>query len=350
MSGSFDPKSNDAHPGRAGAHPRAAYVTSAQPRLEHRRHLINGNRTLPSTCSAGTGGSLPMTKDAALLLMEPVTIPVFDPQPDIRLIVADMDGTLLDEDKELHEHFWPLVHELHRRGIAFSPASGRQYYTLLDQFSAIADDIVFISDNGSCVMRGGVEVSSDCLTRDDARRLVITLRETIAAGADAGIVVCGKRTAFIERSDPGFFDGVDPYHQRLEIVEDLLAVIDDDVLKIAVYDLESAERNIEPALAAFQSTHKVTVSGERWLDVNSKTANKGQAIRHLQDVLGITPAQTMVFGDFLNDLEMMDAADYSFAMSNAHPLLAARARYVAPPNSDNGVVRTIASVLGITVP
>jgi hydroxymethylpyrimidine pyrophosphatase-like HAD family hydrolase len=46
----------------------------------------------------------------------------------------------------------------------------------------------------------------------------------------------------------------------------------------------------------------------------------------------------------------MDTADYSFAMSNAHPLLAARARYVAPPNSDNGVVRTIASVLGITVP
>src|SRR6478735_8101578 len=220
-----------------------------------------------------------------LLLMEPVAIPVFDPQPDIRLIVSDMDGTLLDDDKEVHEQFWPLVQELHRRGIAFSPASGRQYYTLLDQFSAIADDIVFISDNGSCVMRGGVEVSSDCLTRDDARRLVSTLREAIAAGADAGIVVCGKRTAFIERSDPGFFEGVDPYHQRLEIVEDLLAVIDDDVLKIAVYDLESAERNIEPALAAFHSTHKVTVSGERWLDVNSKTANKGQAIRHTQDVL-----------------------------------------------------------------
>ena len=44
-----------------------------------------------------------------LLLMEPVEIPVFDPTPDIRLIVADMDGTLLDENKELHEQFWPLV-------------------------------------------------------------------------------------------------------------------------------------------------------------------------------------------------------------------------------------------------
>jgi len=285
-----------------------------------------------------------------LLLMEPVTIPVFDPQPDIRLIVADMDGTLLDDDKELNEHFWPLVHELHRRGVVFAPASGRQYYTLLDQFADIADEIVFIAENGSCVMRSGVEVSSDCLTRDDARRLVIMLRETIAAGANAGVVVCGKRSAFVERSDPAFFDGVDPYYRRLEVVEDLLTVIDDDVLKIAVYDLESAERNIEPALAAFSGTHKVTVSGQHWLDINTKTADKGRAITHLQDALGITPAQTMVFGDFLNDLEMMDTADYSFAMNNAHPLLAARARYVAPPNSDNGVVRTIAAVLGITVP
>jgi hypothetical protein len=145
-----------------------------------------------------------------LLLTEPVTIPVFDPQPDIRLIVSDMDGTLLDDDKEVHEEFWPLVRELHRRGVAFSPASGRQYYTLLEQFSDIADDIVFISDNGSCVMRGGVEISSDCLTREDARLLVIMLRETIAAGADAGIVVCGKRSAFIERSDAAFFDGWTP--------------------------------------------------------------------------------------------------------------------------------------------
>ncbi len=281
--------------------------------------------------------------------MEPVEIPVFDPRPDIRLIVADMDGTLLDEAKELHEHFWPLVHELHRRGVLFSPASGRQYYTLLDQFADIADEMVFIAENGSCVMRRGVEISSDCLQDVDARRLVTTLRETIAAGADAGVVVCGKRSAFVERSDSAFFSGVDPYYRRLEIVEDLLAVIDDDVLKIAVYDLDSAERNILPALAEFQDIVKVTVSGEHWLDVNSKTANKGQAIRHLQDAFGITPAQTMVFGDFLNDLEMMDAADYSFAMDNAHPELRARARYIAPPNSDNGVVRTISAVLGIAV-
>ena len=78
-------------------------------------------------------------------------------------------------------------------------------------------------------------------------------------------------------------------------------------------------------------------------------ANKGSGIRHIQQALGITRDQTMVFGDFLNDLEMMDEATYSFAMANAHPELAARARFRAPGNTDNGVVRTIKSVLGLGV-
>jgi hydroxymethylpyrimidine pyrophosphatase-like HAD family hydrolase len=89
------------------------------------------------------------------------------------------------------------------------------------------------------------------------------------------------------------------------------------------------------------------VSGRHWVDVMNLSANKGEGIRHLQQALGITAAQTMVFGDFLNDLEMMDAAEYSFAMENAHPELRARARYLAPSNAENGVVRTISSVLGL---
>ena len=59
--------------------------------------------------------------------------------------------------------------------------------------------------------------------------------------------------------------------------------------------------------------------------------------------------QTMAFGDYLNDLELLDAAAYSFAMDNAHPEVRARARYVAPANTRNGVARTIASVLGIAL-
>ena len=93
----------------------------------------------------------------------------------------------------------------------------------------------------------------------------------------------------------------------------------------------------------------VVVSGEHWVDVMNRTADKGAALRRLQRELGITPAQTMVFGDYLNDLQMLDAAEWSFAMENAHPDVIARARHLAPSNNDNGVLRTIARVLDLEV-
>ena len=57
----------------------------------------------------------------------------------IKLIAADMDGTLLDSAKQLPEGLFPLIRALRRRGIRFAPASGRQYYTLYRQFGEIAD-------------------------------------------------------------------------------------------------------------------------------------------------------------------------------------------------------------------
>ena len=277
----------------------------------------------------------------------PVLPTVFEPRPDIRLIVADMDGTLLDGDKRVHDDFWPLVAELHRRGIMFCPASGRQYFTLLEQFDEIADDIVFIAENGSFVVRHGLEVSSDGLDESDAHRLIATMRRSIAGGVDAGLVLCGKRSAYVDRTDPAFLSQVVPYYAALTIVDDLLDVTDDEFLKVSVFDFGNAEESTGPAFDGFAETHTVRVSGEHWVDVTSRTANKGRAIRHLQRELDISAHQTMVFGDFLNDLEMMDAATFSFAMDNAHPELRERASYIAPSNLENGVIRTISAVLGL---
>ena len=50
----------------------------------------------------------------------------------IKLIAADMDGTLLDSQKQLPQGLFPLIRALRERGIRFAPASGRQYYTLYD--------------------------------------------------------------------------------------------------------------------------------------------------------------------------------------------------------------------------
>ena len=274
-------------------------------------------------------------------------LPVFDPTPDIRLIAADMDGTLLDGDSELHDHFWPLVDALHQRGIVFAPASGRQYHSLYRSFGDIADELLYIAENGAYLVRGTDEVGSDVLDADIVRRVVLAVRRLTDAGADLGVVVCGKRSAYIERTDPAFRAETDEYYAALAVLDDLLDRPHDEILKVAVYDFGPAEHNTWPALSAFAGEVQVVLSGAHWVDVQNLGANKGAALRRVQQALGITSAQTMVFGDFLNDLEMMDAAEYSFAMDNAHPLLRERARYVAPPNTDNGVVRAISAVLGL---
>ncbi len=133
-----------------------------------------------------------------------------------------MDGTLLDDDKELHDHFWPLVDALFERGIVFAPASGRQYHTLYRRFGDVADELVYIAENGAYLVRGREEVGSDVLDDDVVRRIVLAVRALTDAGADLGAVVCGKRSAYIERTDPEFRAETDEYYASLAVVDDLL--------------------------------------------------------------------------------------------------------------------------------
>nr|WP_202539691.1 Cof-type HAD-IIB family hydrolase [Streptomyces sp. SID8379] len=267
------------------------------------------------------------------------------------MIVTDMDGTLLDADGRIPDEVWPLLAELNRRGIVFCPASGRQYATLAAQFAAVDDGgMVYVAENGTYVVRGGTELSSDVLDPAVVSWIVASVRDLADAsgpgGADVGVVVCGKQSAYVERSDEAFMTEVRKYYRNHRVVDDVTAV-DDDVIKVAVFDFGQAERTVAPALAPLAETHQVVVSGAHWVDVMNPTANKGVAVRGLQRDLDITPAQTMVFGDYLNDLEMLDAADWSYAMAGAHPDVLRRARHRAPAHTENGVVRTVREVLGL---
>ncbi|GAA2424219.1 Cof-type HAD-IIB family hydrolase [Streptomyces glaucus] len=272
--------------------------------------------------------------------------PAAPARPDIRLIVTDLDGTLLDADGRVPRGLWPLLDELRRRGVVFSPASGRQYATLAHLFAGVDDGMVHIAENGAFVVRDGVELSSDPLDPAVSARVVKSVRQLVDEGVDAGVVVCGKRSAYTERADPAFLAEVGRYYRAHRLVDDATAV-DDEIVKVAVFDFGPVERGAAPALAPFADTHQVVVSSEHWIDLMSPTADKGAAVRRLQRHLGIGPAQTMVFGDYLNDLGMLDAADWSYAMANAHPDVIRRARHLAPAHSDDGVVRTIRTLLGL---
>lgn len=265
------------------------------------------------------------------------------PAPDLKLIAVDMDGTLLDGEGRIPEALWPLLDRLGERGIRFAPASGRQLATLQRAFAGHLDDMVFIAENGGYVVHGDHEISSTSMDAGFTAALLARLRAMVADGAALGMVLCGKASAYIEQTDPRFVAEALKYYAKLETVADLLAV-DDQVLKVAIYDFADAEKTA-PALEDLRVSHQVVVSGHHWIDVMNPDVNKGVALERLQDALGVSRAQTAAFGDYLNDLELLDAAGLSFAMENAHPEVIERARFRAPANTDLGVVATIHRLL-----
>ncbi|OED35868.1 hypothetical protein AB832_05970 [Flavobacteriaceae bacterium (ex Bugula neritina AB1)] len=127
------------------------------------------------------------------------------------------------------------------------------------------------------------------------------------------------------------------YYGKYEIVSNLSEITDDQCLKIAICNQKGSEQYLYPALKHLEDRLKVKVSGEIWLDLSHMNANKGYALQKLQKTLNISTEETMVFGDYNNDLEMMGQAKYSFAMENAHPNIKAQANYSTKTNDENGV-------------
>lgn len=271
-------------------------------------------------------------------------VPTEERPRDIRLVAVDMDGTLLDGNGHVPPGLGDMLERLTKRGIVFAPASGRQYATLRREFGPAGDDMAFVAENGSYVVRHEEEIFSDALEPAFVRDVVERLRDT-ATRHDIGVVVCGKHSAHIERPDPAFLAEARRYYAELALVGDLTAV-EDEVLKIAVYSFAEAEHSLLPELEDLAATHQVVVSGRHWVDVMNRGVDKGAALRRLQETLGVTREQTVAFGDYLNDLELLDAAAWSYAMANAHPDVIARARFLAPANTEYGVLSVLEDLLG----
>lgn len=124
----------------------------------------------------------------------------------------------------------------------------------------------------------------------------------------------------------------------------------DPVLKIALCDMAGPMQNSFPALQKeFGNSMNLLVSGNCWMDVMPAGIDKGMGIRTLQNHLGISPEETMTFGDFYNDVAMFQASAYSYAMENAEEGVKQQARFLAPPNTENGVLRTICRELEIVL-
>jgi Cof subfamily protein (haloacid dehalogenase superfamily) len=262
----------------------------------------------------------------------------------IKLIATDMDGTLLDEQGEINPEFYEVYEELLKKDIIFAAASGRQYFNLEKRFEKIKDNMLFIAENGTFVVYKGKEFLVNSLDKDLALKLI-----DIGRGIDnAYVILCGKKSAYIENSDERLIEETEKYYERYEIVQDITKV-QDEILKVTICDFSGAEENSYKYFEDFYKLAQVTVSGQIWLDITANNVNKGAAMEKIQKALNISYDETMVFGDYLNDLELMKSGYYSYAMENAHEDLKKVSRFIAKKNTENGVVQAIKEVVLNTI-
>lgn len=259
----------------------------------------------------------------------------------VKLIASDMDGTLLNGKGELDPAFFCLFNRLESCGIRFAAASGRQYDGLRRTFAPVADRMLFIAENGAYAASGSEEWLVMDMDRETVGRLIAMVRRI----EGTCIVLAGRDSAYIEDKQPEFVREARRYYTRCKEVDDLLDVKGDKLLKIAVYDFNGAQENSYPRLKCLAGRFQVAVSGKRWMDISRKGADKGAALELIQRKLGISPEETMVFGDQMNDAEMMRQARFSYAVANAVPEIRAMAAFTAPSNEENGVMQVLRRVL-----
>jgi len=255
----------------------------------------------------------------------------------IKLVITDLDGTLLNDEKQVPHDFWDIRKTLHEKGITWVMASGRQYFTIADQFSGILDDVYVLAENGALVMKGNQQVHIDPLDKSFTNQLIERGRKV----KDAWPILCCRNSAYVEDEYQPLLDEARKYYKKLQIVDDLTKV-DDTVLKFTLCDFISSEDNSYHHFKELQKECRVAVAGKIWLDMTSLTASKGTALKRIMSHCNVKPEEVMAFGDYLNDREMIEVAYHSYAMKNSHPDLIESARSVTThDNNNNGVIREL---------
>lgn len=252
-----------------------------------------------------------------------------------------MDGTLLNSQHEVSDQFIKIFKELQEQDIKFAVASGRQYYSLRERMEEIGDELIYIAENGAIVMYKQEQLHLVPMSKHVVHELIKEVREL----ENKYLILCGREQAYIESTDPEFMKPFLDHYEKYKVVDDLLEVENDLFLKFTICDLTGAEENSLPHLKHFEDRLQVKLSGKIWIDFNDKQAQKGNALKAVQEQMNIKKEETLAFGDYLNDIELFDHAEYSFAMKNAHKEVKAIATNHTASNDELGVEKVLEELL-----
>lgn len=260
--------------------------------------------------------------------------------PAIKLLVADVDGTLVTSDKSLTERTCQAVERLRLDGVELVMISGRppRGMAMLTGPLALTTPVV--------AFNGGMFVKHDLTTVLGQRCLPATVaEEVVAALARAGLDV------WVYRGGDWFIRCRDAPHVKREedtvrfapvVVDGLGSVLANAVKIVGVSDDFSLVTRCEAELRQrFGAQVSAARSQPYYLDVTHPDANKAMSVRWLSRTLDIPLAQIACIGDMPSDVLMFGLGGLSIAMGNASPEVQRCARYVTTSNDDEGFANAV---------
>ena len=259
----------------------------------------------------------------------------------IKLIATDVDGALLDSEKRMPADFVPWV-KAHPQ-IKTVIASGRQYATLCHDFEAISSDVTFICENGALVYERGKILYKNVMAKDAVLECLSVLDKI----PEAVPILCATDKAYIKRTDDEeFLKNAQLYYHAREFTDGLAAAAQSaEIVKIAVFFKGCTAgiyfKELEGCTMGKDGQVVPILSGDAWIDYADTSANKGAAIKAVQQSYGIKPEECMAFGDYLNDRELLESVGESYAMANALKEIKCIARHETASNDEDGVMRVL---------
>lgn len=268
---------------------------------------------------------------------------------DIRIIALDLDGTLLNENKELPEANLRALEAAAAKGIHIVPTTGR-YYGGMPQ---VIRDLPFV--RYAITVNGAQAVDThtgEVLYRAEIpwQRAVDLMAyfDTLPVAYDCFLDNDAFMTADLQNRIAEYTDH--PQYQKLvrelrRPVPELKAFVAErqrDVQKTQIFtmDMELRARMLRELPEMFEDV--VTSSALLHnVEINDRRGNKGDALLALAAHLGCTAEQIMACGDGLNDLSMIEAAGLGVAMGNAEEALKACADYITDDCDHAGVAAAI---------
>ena len=273
-----------------------------------------------------------------------------------KLILTDLDGTLLRHDKSLSPDNRAALERAAAQGAQVVVATGRFYGGLTRELLDLPFLRYFILMNGAKIY-------------DRAEDRTLYRREIPLKTAEEVFALIRPLDATVDcyQNDRGLMDRryyerldhyvPDPESRKLtrrnrEPVEDFLGTVragGDTVQKIQCFFPSQALRaEVREELERRFPQLAVSASLPGNLEINHAQATKGAALVELCQALAIPVEESAAFGDGTNDKAMLQAAGVGVAMANAAPEVLAVADVVAPSNQEDGVARILEGWFGRT--